>query len=121
MINELLVRLPKLSPIKARITLQDAYETRFGIFDHFSAHDRPLASVEMFECENFTEQSVFYDAYLEFAEKNYREIWGLNVQEFLGQPQYIVKMMREITTKIMEKKASMLKDLEDATKGGVSQ
>jgi len=101
-----------MSPVKARIVMQDAYETRFGIFDHIGTKDRPFSSVELHDCENTVEMSTLYDALTEYAEKNYFEVWGLNVKDFLGQPQYIVKLMRTITNEVMAKKKSVLDGIE---------
>lgn len=93
--------------------MQDQYEHQFGIFNHGSSKDRPFSSVAMFECENYTERSAYYDALLEYADGNYKEIWGLDVHEFLNQPQYLVKMMREITKEIMGKKITAMNDVKN--------
>lgn len=96
--------------------MQDQYEHRFGIFDHSSSQNRPLSSVAMFECENYTERSAYYDALLEYAEGNYKEIWGLNIDEFLNRPQYIVKMMRMATEEVMKKKINVINDVSSQVK-----
>lgn len=88
--------------------MQDQYEDQFGIFNHGAARDRPFSSVAMFPCENYTERSAYYDALVEYAEGNYQEIWGLNVLEFLNQPQYMVKMMREVTREVLQKKSQAI-------------
>ena len=109
-INEMVEKLPKLTVIDARIIMQDQYETRFGIYNHMSRNDRPLASVAMFPCEDTVQNSVIYEDYEEFALKRYHDVWGLSVEEFLGLPQYKVRMMREIADAVAAKRNSILTD-----------
>ena len=91
--------------------MQDQYEYQFGIFNHGAAGNRPFSSVAMFPSENYTERSNYYDALTEYAEGNYKEIWGLNIHEFLNQPPYMVRMMREITNNVMQKKIQAIGDV----------
>ena len=103
-IGHLIKSLPKLGAVDSRIVLQDQYETFFGIYNHLASKDRPLASVAMFPQEDYTENSPLYDALSDYAENGYNEIWGMSLKEFLDQPRYVVKMMREISLRIKEKK-----------------
>lgn len=91
--------------------MQDAYESRFGIFNHATNKSRPLASVAMFPSEDTVAATALYDAYEEYARNGYKEIWGLSVGEFLNQPRYIVEMMREITIQVMKRKSSALDEV----------
>lgn len=116
-IGNLLKTLPKIQEVDARIVMQDQYEYQFGIFNHGAASSRPFSSVAMFPSENYTERSAYYDALTEYAEGNYREIWGLDIQQFLDQPQYIVKMMREITNNVMQKKIQAIGDVRNQVEG----
>lgn len=103
--------LPKTDRVDAKIVMQDQYEYRFGIFNHGAVKDRPMSSVAMFESENYTERSLYYDALTEYAEGGYRDIWGLDVHEFLNQPTYIVKMMKEITHNVIAKKNNVVDEV----------
>lgn len=105
-------KLPRLSRVDAQIVMSDYYDVRFGLFNHAESKARPLSSVAMFPCENYTERAPLYDAYKEYAERNYKEIWGLSVKEFLDLPQYIVRMMRSITVDIMASKESAISEVE---------
>ena len=95
----------------AQIVLHDHYETRFGIFNHPHNKSRPLASVAMFPCEDSVRCAGITAAYEEFAMKNYKELWGLSVEEFMHQPVYIVRMMREVTDRIMKRRAAAVGSL----------
>jgi hypothetical protein len=88
------------------MVLYDAYETRYGIFDHRGASQtRPLASVAFHDSENCTENSLLYDAFTEYARESYKDIWGLNLSDFLTLPHYVTRMLREITPEITKKRA----------------
>lgn len=116
-INELIETLPRLGQVDSRMVLQDHYETRVGIFNHFEPSGRPLASVAMHPSEDYTENSSLYDALEEYVEGGYKDIWGLNITEFLNQPQYLVRLQRKITKEIMKKRIAALDDL-DLQKNG---
>lgn len=113
--------IPKVNTVDARIIMQDQYEYTFGIYNHSADNKRPFSSVAMFPCENYTERSAYYDALLEYAEGNYREIWGLNVQEFLNQPQYLVKMMREISKDVMTRKMQAIDSVRNEVESELHQ
>ena len=104
----MLEKLPKLNAIDARIVMQDQYESRFHIFNHYAVSNRPLASVAMHPCEDSLLNSVMWSVYEEFALKRYQEVWGLSVEEFLNLPQYKVRMMREIADELNEKRNKVL-------------
>lgn len=110
-ISDALEKLPRQNAVDSRIVLQDIYETKTGIYNHFASKDRPLASVAMFPCEDTAGNSPLYDNLEEFAEKGYYELWGLNLKEFLSLPQYQVKILREITTRIYNEKKAVAANL----------
>lgn len=115
-INEMVEKLPRLNRVDAQIVMGDYYDARFGLFNHAESKARPLSSVAMFPCENYTERTPIYDAYKEYAERNYKELWGLSVKEFLDLPQYIVRMIRSITVDIMASKNTALEEVERSIK-----
>lgn len=102
-----------MSLIEAKIVMTEAYESRFGIFNHMSeeAKQRPLASVAMFPSENTTDRGLFYDAAMEFSRNNYREIWGYTLSEFLSMPQWKVKMIRDITQEVLQSRVKAIDGL----------
>lgn len=73
----------------------------------------------MFPSENFTERSKLYDAYEEYAENQIREVWGLSIAEYLDQPQFIVRMMREQTKEILARKTSIISDIQNDVKNSM--
>lgn len=105
----MVMTLPKLDWVDATIVMRDQYYTRLGIYNHLNPDPkRPLASVAMFDEENFTEKSALYDTYEDYAEKNYYEVWGLSLDEFLSRPRYEIKMMKEITERLRAKKSAAI-------------
>jgi|DEB19_MinimDraft_2_1074335.scaffolds.fasta_scaffold42397_2 hypothetical protein len=105
--------------------MYDQYETWYGIYDHLTPREpseaRPLASVAMHESENYTEGGVLYDSLMNYAEKNYKEIWGLNLTQFLSLPCYMTKMLREITDMVHEKKVKAVEDAEQVLKNSLQE
>lgn len=102
--------------------MQDQYETRYGIYNHQAelqpGEARPLASVAMFPSEDYTKRSMLYDVLEEYAENNYKEIWGLNLTQFLALPRFQVEMMREITAEVRKRKTMTMEDIEKQINGG---
>lgn len=83
---------------------------RYGIFNHTTPEgkNRPLASVAFLPCENVIERGPLYDAMIEFTENSYKEIWGYTFSEFMGLPQWKVRMLREVTQEVMAKRETAL-------------
>lgn len=94
-IMELLSSAPKLSGIDANIILYDLYETNYGIFHHpGTTKQRPLASVAMHETEDNTITSSMYEAIDSFHQKGIKDLFGLNLIEYLNLPTDIcIKLM----------------------------
>lgn len=100
-----------MNKIEARIVLTELYETRYKIHDHHHDRSRPLASVAMFPSENVVENGMLYDTLEEFGGKNYREIWGLSLAEYLRLPRYMVQMLQKATERLIERRETMLSNL----------
>jgi len=100
-----------MSRVDSTIVMREQYDTRLGIFNHAFDKERPLASVAMFEAEDFTKFSKLYDSYYDFADKDFKEIWGLDVKEFFNQPHHVVEMMKDITEKIRGKRNKLIDDV----------
>ena len=105
-----ITKIPRaLSPLETRIFMQDQYEIRTGIFDHITnGKERPLSSVAMFPSEDFTSNGRTYDMLQKYAHGNYREIWGLSIEEYLQLPQWKTRMMEKIADEILKKKTVAL-------------
>lgn len=96
--------------------MYEYYETVYQIHNHLSSNSRdtakPLASVAMHPCENYTEGSAMYDSLTLYAEMNYKEVWGLSVVDYLNLPAYFARMLREITAEVNEKKRKAIESVE---------
>lgn len=89
--------------------MQDMYEIRTGIFDHVThGRVRPLSSVAMFPCEDYASNGRTYDVLKKYADGNYRELWGLSVEEYVKLPQWKTRMMEKIADEILRKKTAAL-------------
>lgn len=89
--------------------MQDQYEIRTGIFDHITnGVQRPLSSVAMFPCEDFSANGRTYDLLYKYAKGNYREIWGLSIEDYLKLPQWKTSMMEKIADEILKKKTQTI-------------
>lgn len=89
---------------------------KYAIFNHLAAPKRPLSSVAFHDCENYTEQTAIYDAIEDYGLNGYQEVWGLSLTEFLSLPQYMVKMVKEIHARVMEKKKALLSSIQNDLK-----
>ena len=96
--------------LDAKIVMQDQYDRRYGLLTPKSAK-HPLVSVLMHPCENTTMHTTLYDLYEEYALKNYQELWGLSVDEFVHRPVWMVEMMREVADEVLKKRAAAVESM----------
>lgn len=96
--------------------MQDVYETHYGIYNHLVANTRPLASVAMHACEDVNEQSQFQSIVHSYHIRGIKDLFGLNLIEFLELPMDIVDMLFTLASEINAKKAATLNDVENQFK-----
>lgn len=94
--------------VDTKMVFQDQYEIKTGIFNHLGTKERPLSSVAMFPCEDYSRNSPYYDIIKEFALNDYGQLWNMSLEEYLSLPSWRSKLMREIATEVKEKKLSNL-------------
>ena len=108
-------KLPKLNALDAHIVMRDQYELRYGIMSP-EQQRHPLSSVLMHPCEEVASTGKLRDLYEEFATKQYREMWGLSVDEFFDRPIWVVDMMREISDEVLRKRGRAVESLTNSAK-----
>lgn len=112
-INNVLETAPKLHPIDLKFFLTDLYDRASGICPAEKAAGRPFSSVAMHSAENFIGNGTMEDVLTDYVTGNYKEIWGLSLKDLLSMPHWKVRMIREVTPRVLELKA---KDLSDQLK-----
>lgn len=109
--------LPKLGSVDGQMVLNDLYETEYGIYDHLSKRKkRPLASVAMHPSEDINEGSILEETLRMYVLKGIKEVFHLNVLEFLELPADIVQMMFTIADEEQTKKSTTLSQIEQQFK-----
>lgn len=111
-----------LDSISAKLILQETYETMYKIFDHekFSAA-RPLALVAMQPKENTAEYSKLYRTVYRYQNHQIKDLFGLNLVEFLQLPRELVELMFEISSNAAKREGPQvdkaLRQLEQGKQG----
>jgi len=97
--------------------LSTLYETHTGIYNHLNpANKRPLANVAFFEAEDYNKNSQLEQAIATFAKRNIKEVFGINLLEYLNLPSDICAMLTQTAIKELENKNSTLSDIEKELK-----
>lgn len=110
---ENLEKLPKLNSIDGRIVLQDLYETQYGIYNHLHQNVvRPLASVAMHSGEDFNDGSLLEEAIRTYATRSVKDLYGLNLLEFLDLPRDIIEMLLLVANEENSRKAATVANIE---------
>lgn len=109
--------LPKLSSVDGQLILNDLYETEYGIYDHLAKNKkRPLASVAMQPSEDINDGSILEETLRTYVLKGIKDVFHLDVLEFLELPPDIVQMMFSIAGDEQTKKSAMLSQVEQQFK-----
>jgi hypothetical protein len=83
--------------VEAKIALTALYETKFGIYDHFSQYKkRPLAIVALHPCENINQNGLLEQIIRAYSKRGIKDVFGLNIQEFLDLPMDIAEMLMKV-------------------------
>jgi hypothetical protein len=95
--------------------MYDLYETVYGIFNHLhpTARNRPLASVAMFPSEDINDSGLLELVIRRYVEKDIRNVFGLNLEEFLNLPMDIAEMLMDISNDNREIKRQTLDKIEN--------
>lgn len=113
MIEEVLKKAPKLSSIEAAIFMNEVYETKFGIHNHFNGPNRkPLDSVTLHRTEENGQTSALDEAFDVYISNGIKDVFGMSLSEYLSLPSEICKSLVEKAGAVTRKKTQLLSDLE---------
>lgn len=107
--NGVLSTTPAMDSVEVIQVMTDIYETRYGIFNHFSNirnppnSRRPLANVAFHPGEDFTNGSLLEDTMKIYRDYPIYDIFKIDYPTFMSQPCYIVDMMVKIAKEKREK------------------
>lgn len=114
---DLCTKLEKLNDIDARVVLSDIYESKFGIYNHLnksSSKINPLASVSFFEAEETLSNSLLSDAIRSYLSNGIKELYDINLLEYLELPFGYSKLFLEIASEENNKKNKIINNLNNS-------
>lgn len=100
-----------MDSVNAQIALTEYYDTKFGIFDHGAAADRPLAAVALHDPEENGPTSAMYETIRLFASTNVHKYFGLNLEQFLNMPREFTTLILDVAQEKTAKDNKALSDL----------
>lgn len=93
----MIAQIPKSNSVDSQIIMRDFYENEFGIFPHFNPNKRrPLASVAIHPAEEQIDDSLLEEAIRSYTKRNIRDLYSLNIVEFLDLPMHVVNLLIKI-------------------------
>lgn len=106
-----------LSNYTVKMLLMEAYETKYGIYNHDNPDpNRPLALIAMHPKEDTRERSPLYETIERYRIFDVYKHYGLNLREFLELPRDMVtEIFRQLTlaaSKENGRMAAALKEIE---------
>jgi len=110
MLIEAMEKLPKLNSIDTQIVLGDLYERKFGIRD--GVRKSPLESVAFYQPEEYTSTSPLPTFIDQYVKKNIKDLFGLNLVEFLDLTPDILSIVIEVADSHNSKKVNALAEIE---------
>lgn len=115
-IERLINSVPKLNYVDIKTVLTDLYETEFSIFDHINNKSRPLASVAMLDCKDFTTDSLLEDIVTKYINSGVLSLLGIPLLEFLELPSDIVDRLFDLCNVKTAEKAKLASEVEKSLK-----
>lgn len=100
-----------MDSVNAQIATTEYYDTKFGVFNHGTATDRPLAAVALHDCEENGPTSALHETVRLFASTNVYKHFGLNLTEFLALPREYTTLILEVSQEKTIKESKVLSDL----------
>lgn len=92
--------------------MTDLYDREFDLVKTTS----PLNTVAFHPAEDFTDCSLLSTYFRQYVRKGIKNLFGLNVTEFMELPRHITEMMFEIADEEASKKAKVVDELENEFK-----
>lgn len=111
-----IIKLNKHGRVDAKMYLMAYYDSEYSIYDHFKQTiKRPLALVAMHPAEDPTTDTLLEAKLLGYAQSGIKDVFGLNVKEFMSLPMDICDMMHKVANNEIAKKnkatSDVLKDI----------
>lgn len=100
-----------MDSVNAQIATAEYYDVKFGVFDHGTATDRPLAAVALHDCEENGPTSAMHETVRLFASTNVYKHFGLNLTEFLALPREFTTLILEVSQEKTLKENKIMSDL----------
>ena len=94
----------------AAIYMADMYDIHTGTYDHTTAHN-PLASVTLFESNDFTTDSHTERAIEVFIIEKIYDFTGMSLLEYMSLPVVMAEHVLSVVRKKRESRESVDKDL----------
>ena len=88
-IQELITKAPKLSPIEIQLLLRDRYETFFGIYNHDAdTGQRPFSLIALQQAEDFSLIDPIKLKTDLFIDRDVHKYTGLSIDKFFDLPTF---------------------------------
>lgn len=120
MIDRLMSQSEPMPSDAAQVMLSMAYETTYGIYDHYNPSDNdPLAPVAMHEAEQYKELSGLYRSIERYERQGIHNRFGLSLTDYLELPRDIIAMLTDITIAIDKEMSAIENNAETGAKHDV--
>ncbi len=109
---EFVLSLKKTNLINARLVISEYYEYKTKIYNHVQeTSKRPLSSIAFHDAEDITNNSLLEDSFKSYIKHDIKNIFGLNLVEYLNLPLDIINLMEKIAISEIKTKNSALSKL----------
>lgn len=101
--------------VEREMVLRSVYESSFGIRNHFSGKQRPLAMVAANPKEDYAPYSSRYRDVVAFIEERVHEATGLSMDEFFRRPRADIELIFAAVKQSNKKRAELLNGVTSAS------
>lgn len=105
-----LLNAPKLTPVQARLLLNEAYDETYGI----AIHDETSSPSSLF-CMKPAQDTYYcnglYERLEKFAERRIGEHFKISFTEFINQPTYLCEMMLDVASILNSKENAVANNI----------
>ena len=98
-----------MSRVEAKMILPMLYETKYGIFDHVRASDKPMASVMYHDAYDTYKDSLFNDLVFRYEENGIFEVYHMTFLEYINLPKTVTLQLDEQARKVRKRRDDALK------------
>lgn len=113
LLQDLIDTQPKQKSIEAQMLLLEAYQTSYGIYDHFNsdARNNPLKIVAMHPKENVIDLGPKINLMRRYMLYNVRQYSGKSFEDFVALPRHEVKQWLDLCEEATKKDTGKLNGL----------